>query len=214
LSGIFNVEIAPAYSEGAASAFKRLKDEVDKLEICVRDIRNTDPRHDKHRIKDTKGGLLADSYRWVLDNTAFQQWRQEPDSRLLWVKGDPSKGKTMFLCGIINELQSLMLPSALLSYFFYQATNARINSATAVLQGLLYMLVTQQPSLACMKASLLGGTQITRCEAGAEAIDAGFPPLESYSPQRKMRIIRGVTGRRIVLGQSFRKWSLWACWRC
>jgi hypothetical protein len=109
LSGIFDVEIAPAYSEGAASAFKRLKDEVDKLEICVRDIRNTDPRHDKHRIKDTKGGLLADSYRWVLDNTAFQQWRQEPDSRLLWVKGDPSKGKTMFLCGIINELQSLML---------------------------------------------------------------------------------------------------------
>jgi hypothetical protein len=148
LSGIFNVEIAPAYSEGAASAFKRLKDEIDKLEICVRDIRNTDPRYDKHRIEDTKGGLLADSYRWVLDNTAFQQWRQEPDSRLLWVKGDPGKGKTMLLCGIINELQSSMLQSALLSYFFCQATDARINSATAAFRGLLYMLVAQQPSLA------------------------------------------------------------------
>jgi hypothetical protein len=34
-----------------------------------------------------------------------------------------------------------------LSYFFCQATDARINSATAVLRGLLYMLVTQQPSL-------------------------------------------------------------------
>jgi hypothetical protein len=52
------------------------------------------------------------------------------------------------LCGLINELQSSMPQSALLSYFFSQATDARINNATAVLRGLLYMLVTQQPSLA------------------------------------------------------------------
>jgi hypothetical protein len=132
LSGIFDVEIAPAYSEGAASAFKRLKGEIDKLEICIQDLRNTDPRHDKQRIEDTKGGLLVDSYRWVLDNTSFHQWREELNSRLLWVKGDPGKGKTMLLCGIINELQSSMPQSALLSYFFCQATDVRINSATAV----------------------------------------------------------------------------------
>jgi Ni2+-binding GTPase involved in maturation of urease and hydrogenase len=66
----------------------------------------------------------------------------------LWVKGDPGKGKTMLLCGLINELQSSMSQSALLSYFFCQATDARINSATAALRGLLHMLVTQQPSLA------------------------------------------------------------------
>jgi hypothetical protein len=148
LSGIFDVEIAPAYSEGAGSAFKRLKDEIDKLEICIRDIRHTDPRLDKKRIEDTKGGLLADSYRWILGNTAFQQWQQDPHSRLLWVKGDPGKGKTMLLCGMINELQSSMARNALLSYFFCQATDARINNATAALRGLLHMLVTQQPSLA------------------------------------------------------------------
>jgi Cdc6-like AAA superfamily ATPase len=147
LSGIFNVKIAPAYSEGAASAFKRLRDEIDKLEICVRDVRHKDPRHDKKRIDDTTGGLLADSYRWILDNTAFQRWRQEPKSRLLWVKGDPGKGKTMLLCGVINELRNSIPQSALLSYFFCQATDLRINSATAVLRGLLYMLVRQQPSL-------------------------------------------------------------------
>ena len=148
LLGIFDVEIAPAYSEGAANAFKRLKDEIDKLHICIRDIRYTDPSKDKKRIEDTKGGLLADSYRWVLDNTTFQQWQQKPNSRLLWVKGDPGKGKTMLLCGIINELQGSMPQSALLSYFFCQATDARVNSATAVLGGLLHMLFTQQPSLA------------------------------------------------------------------
>jgi hypothetical protein len=147
LSGIFDVEIAPAYSEGAASAFRRLMDEIHKLERCVQDIHHTDPRDDKKRIEGTKGGLLADSYRWVLDNTTFQQWQQDPHSRLLWVKGDPGKGKTMLLCGIINELQSSIHRTALLSYFFCQATDSRINSATAVLRGLLYMLMNQQPSL-------------------------------------------------------------------
>ncbi|KAF1938340.1 hypothetical protein EJ02DRAFT_354742, partial [Clathrospora elynae] len=68
--------------------------------------------------------------------------------RLLWVKGDPGKGKTMLLCGIINKLHSSLPRTGLLSYFFCQATDSRINSATAVLRGLLYMLVKQQPSLA------------------------------------------------------------------
>jgi Ni2+-binding GTPase involved in maturation of urease and hydrogenase len=112
----------------------------------LRDIHHTDPRDDKQRIEDTKGGLRADSYRWVLDNTAFQQWQQDLHSHLLWIKGDPGKGKTMLLCGIINELQKAT-NNATVSYFFCQATDSRINSATAVLRGLLYILAVQQPSL-------------------------------------------------------------------
>jgi hypothetical protein len=65
----------------------------------------------------------------------------------LWIKGDPGKGKTMLLCGLVNELQSSMPRTELLSYFFCQATDLRINSATGVIRGLLYMLVNQQPSL-------------------------------------------------------------------
>jgi hypothetical protein len=57
------------------------------------------------------------------------------------VKGDPGKGKTMLLCGVINKLRSSLPKAALLSYFFCQETNSHINSATAVL------LVHQQPSL-------------------------------------------------------------------
>ncbi|CAN9293082.1 unnamed protein product [Alternaria alternata] len=98
-------------------------------------------------LRTQKGGSRADSYRWILDNTTFQQWRQDPNSRLLWVKGDPGKGKTMLFCGLIDELQSSMPRTELMSYFFCQATDSRINSATSVIRGLLYMLVDQQPSL-------------------------------------------------------------------
>ena len=40
-----------------------------------------------------------------------------------------------------------MTKTDLLSYFFCQATDSRINSATAVLRGLLFLLISQQPSL-------------------------------------------------------------------
>ena len=53
----------------------------------------------------------------------------------------------MLLCGIINELKKLMAKTDLLSYFFCQATDLRINNATAVLRGLVYLLINQQPSL-------------------------------------------------------------------
>jgi hypothetical protein len=145
--GIFNVYISPIYSEGKARAFKRIIDEIDKLEKCMQDLRLTDPRDDKKRIEETKGGLLADSYRWILENSDFQQWRDRKQSRLLWIKGDPGKGKTMLLCGIIKELEKSMGQTDLLSYFFCQATDSRINNATAVLRGLLYLLVDRQPSL-------------------------------------------------------------------
>jgi hypothetical protein len=103
-------------------------------------------------MEETKGGLLADSYRWILEHPDFQQWRDDKQSRLLWIKGDPGKGKTMLLCGIANEMSPLTKlrdeeATTLLSYFFCQATDKRINNATAVLRGLIYLLVDQQPSL-------------------------------------------------------------------
>ncbi|CAI7656153.1 unnamed protein product [Penicillium palitans] len=92
---------------------------------CLRDLRTTNPHHDKDRIQNTNGGLLKDSYCWILDNEEFQQWQDNQSNCLLWIRGDPGKGKTMLLC----------------------ATDVRINNATAVLRGLIYSLVKKQPSL-------------------------------------------------------------------
>jgi hypothetical protein len=71
---------------------------------------------------------------------------------VLWIKGDPGKGKTMLLCGIIDDMSALTRledksATTLLSFFFCQATDSRINNAAAVLRGLIYLLIDQQPSL-------------------------------------------------------------------
>jgi hypothetical protein len=124
----------------------------DDDKTCLRELLLSDPRVDKQRIEQTKGGLLYDSFSWILENNEFQGWRQSNCSRLLWIKGDAGKGKTMLLIGIINELQKEVqsvtcLEKECISYFLCQATDPRLNNATVILRGLIYLLIIQRPSL-------------------------------------------------------------------
>ncbi|KAH9204400.1 hypothetical protein DL95DRAFT_471524, partial [Leptodontidium sp. 2 PMI_412] len=165
LLGMFGIHLPLIYGEGREHAFKRLRKEIQnslteneqhlldpQSRSCIQDLRTTDPREDKKRIQDTKGGLLRDSYQWIFEHADFHEWRDNDQGRVLWIKGDPGKGKTMLLCGIIDEMSALMRlrdksATKLLSFFFCQATDSRINNAGAVLRGLIYLLIDQQPSL-------------------------------------------------------------------
>ncbi|PVH71957.1 hypothetical protein DL98DRAFT_399416, partial [Cadophora sp. DSE1049] len=118
--------------------------EDENYKKCIKDLRDVDPRDDKTRIEKAKGGLLSDCCRWLFHHGDFLRWRDEPDCRVLWIKGDPGKGKTMLLCSTINELAAT---DAELSYFFCQATETKLSNAAAILRGLIYMLVAQQPLL-------------------------------------------------------------------
>ena len=148
LLGIFGISMSLRYGEGD-DALKRLREKLGESkndQNCLIDLWVTDPRDDKTRIEQTKSGLLQDSYRWILDHPKLREWRDNPKRPLLCIRADPGKGKTMLLCGIIDELRKS--PNVcLLSFFFCQATDRRINNATAVLRGLIYLLIDQQPSL-------------------------------------------------------------------
>ncbi|KAL2884623.1 Vegetative incompatibility protein HET-E-1 [Ceratocystis lukuohia] len=123
---------------------KRQEDDKDKQ--CLIDLNVTDPQTDKMNIEDKKGGLLKDSYQWILEHKDFQNFKNNAESRILWIKGDPGKGKTMLLCGIIKELESD--PSMSPYYFFCQATGGdRLSTATSVLRSLIHQLARRNPQL-------------------------------------------------------------------
>ncbi|EMT72371.1 Vegetative incompatibility protein HET-E-1 [Fusarium odoratissimum] len=119
------------------------EDESNRL--CLRALYITNPLYDKERIEEEKGGLLSHCYSWIFLTEGFQTWQQDPDYKLLWIKGDPGKGKTMLLCGIIDRLDETT-PS-LISCFFCQATRNHQNNATAVLRGIIWSLAHQHPAL-------------------------------------------------------------------
>ncbi|KAF2229457.1 hypothetical protein EV356DRAFT_475377 [Viridothelium virens] len=130
---------------------------------CLRDLIVTDPRNDKARIEKDKDRLLKQCYGWILEDANFQRWRAKGDARLLWIKGDPGKGKTMMTMGLIHELSSRNRSSnaiskmlgkikrasqpCLLAYFFCQSTRPELNNAASVLRGLIYLLVVQRKDL-------------------------------------------------------------------
>lgn len=124
----------------------RVPSQVQENKTCLEALFITNPEDDKQRIEDTKGGLLLDAYIWIIRNEEFMQWLSDPETRLLWIKGDPGRGKTMLLCGIINELKTTS-PRGNIYYFLCQATDDRLNNASAILRGILHMMVVQQPSL-------------------------------------------------------------------
>lgn len=136
--------------EGVVGLLERTEQRLSNNEDrrCRETLQATDPTLDKARIEEDNGGLFRDSYCWVLDHVDFQRWMDARSGQLLWIKGDPGKGKTMLLCGIIDELSKMDIHDTWnISFFFCQATNTRINNATAILRGLIYVLVQQQPSL-------------------------------------------------------------------
>ncbi|KAF7172661.1 hypothetical protein CNMCM5623_004803 [Aspergillus felis] len=145
---LYNIQELVDISRSQKDILERTEQRLSNVEDrrCRDALQATDPSLDKARIEEDKGGLLRDSYCWVLDHVDFRRWRDRRGGQLLWIKGDPGKGKTMLLCGIIDELSKMAMHDTKISYFFCQATTSRLNNAAAVLRGLIYMLVRQQPA--------------------------------------------------------------------
>jgi DNA replication protein DnaC len=56
------------------------------------------------RIEDSKDQLLKDNYEWILKDPTLEKWRDGNANSLLWIKGDPGKGKTMLMIALVREL--------------------------------------------------------------------------------------------------------------
>ncbi|KAF4837034.1 Vegetative incompatibility protein HET-E-1 [Colletotrichum tropicale] len=141
-----NVGSGSQYNAENITIHHAADDSGDKDRQFLVDLKLSDPRLDKERIERTKGGLLKDSYLWILNNEDFQRWRADFQSRLLWIRGDPGKGKTMLLCGIVDELQNEK-PACDPVYFFCQATDSNLNTASAVMRGVLYLILKKHVHL-------------------------------------------------------------------
>ncbi|KAF7508093.1 hypothetical protein GJ744_009675 [Endocarpon pusillum] len=134
-----------------ASNYKDKDNDKDREDVqCLKDLQSTNPRDDKTRIERSKDDLLKESYMWILEDPAFRDWCHDDNTQLLWIKGNPGKGKTMLMMGLINELSKQLEStpgSGILSYFFCQATEPTLNNAISVIKALIFLLADQRRPL-------------------------------------------------------------------
>ncbi|KAF5614963.1 wd40 repeat protein [Fusarium sp. NRRL 25303] len=155
------------------------RDKNHHVESFMADLFITDPRDDKARIKDAKGGLLNQSCAWLINHETFQDWYQDDSKRLLWLKGDPGKGKTMLMIGLIEELEGRLramgdkesCTKPILCYYFFEGTKSERSNATVMLRALMWLLVSQKNSLG---KHLVGesGKTISKVISGPNAFTA------------------------------------------
>lgn len=110
-------------------------------------ISQENPVYHKQRIFESKGPFFYESFRWILDNPDFNKWRNTEKSGVFWIKGDPGKGKTMLLGGLVDNLEQSPQMGINLAYFFCQATDPRINTSAAVIGGLVVSFIKQHHEL-------------------------------------------------------------------
>jgi nucleoside phosphorylase len=116
---------------------------------CLNDLQVTDPAHDMKRIEDSKDPLLKDCYEWILQDPILQEWRDGDTNSLLWINGDPGRGKTMLMIALVRELlNNRPSKSTAVTFFFCQSTDPRLNNALSVLRGLIWKLAMDNPQLA------------------------------------------------------------------
>lgn len=112
----------------------------------------TDPTDDMQMIARKKDKLLETTDGWMMNDVACRKWLEDDCSRVLWLHGDPGKGKTMLSIALIDELTKKLeraekgLRQALV-YFFCDNQDDRRGNASLILRGIIYQLLCQYPGL-------------------------------------------------------------------
>src|SRR5271167_4882011 len=128
----------------------RLTNYVDNLwRDFLEDLCESDPSTDMSRIEDDKGSLLQNCFDWILDDKQLKSWQESENTKLLWVKGGPGKGKTMLMIGLVHHLKDRMRSreNCALAFFFCQNADPRLNNGISVLRGLIWMLLSKNLAL-------------------------------------------------------------------
>ncbi|MCJ1357990.1 MAG: hypothetical protein MMC33_007988 [Icmadophila ericetorum] len=112
----------------------------------------TDPTDDMQMIANKKDRLLDMTDFWILNDLTYLKWIKEDRSRVLWLHGDPGKGKTMLSIALIEELSKKIQPDnrssrTISAYFFCDNQDDRRRTAPLILRGLIYQILCQRPDL-------------------------------------------------------------------
>ena len=118
------------------------------MEACLTALFLTDPRDDRDRLIHVKGSRVDGTCEWIKTNELYDLWLHSR-SQLLWLSGGPGKGKTMLSIFLAGELERMANDSqdVLFMQYFCDNKDEKRNTATAIMRGLIFQLLSLRPKL-------------------------------------------------------------------
>jgi hypothetical protein len=104
----------------------------------------TSPEIDRRNLIDIKEGRVSNTCEWIQTTKEYEAFL-EGTHRMLWIWGEPGKGKTMLSIFLSQKLELERFSKTI--YFFCRAEHEKRNTAVAVLRGLLWHLIGMCPEL-------------------------------------------------------------------
>ncbi|GAM41063.1 hypothetical protein TCE0_041f13896 [Talaromyces pinophilus] len=129
---------------------------TEEQRACLRSLFITDPTEDKNSLKRRKGDRAFGTCSWIFETEELRHWlglstyECQEERNILWLYGNPGTGKSTMAITLSEELPSKSNfhdGSKTLAYFFCDSSSDVNRTAIAVLRGLLYQLVKQNPPL-------------------------------------------------------------------
>ncbi|KAJ5889943.1 hypothetical protein N7504_010753 [Penicillium tannophilum] len=87
---------------------------------------------------------LGGTGKWLTSTSVYQQWHQNDDNGILWIKGIPGSGKSVMAASIIDQLRKEKVP--VLYFFFRQIIDAN-HLPVAMLRDWLCQILPYSPAL-------------------------------------------------------------------
>ncbi|KAF9873361.1 ankyrin repeat protein [Colletotrichum karsti] len=119
--------------------------------------------------KDINPERVDGTCEWFVKHEYFQDWKESPESKLLWVSADPGCGKSVLARYLVDNV--LVSDAAqTTSYFFFKENFADQKTAVAALCALLRQIFLQQPQL-------LSPSIIAQFRSDGKTLTESFPSL-------------------------------------
>lgn len=153
----------------------------------LREFAAVDPREERAAILERKDELLEGSADWIFESASWSNWLSDSDdAAVLWIHGDPGKGKTMIVNAAIDKLKSRVLSlapdqTAAVAFFFCVWSDDSLNSAVALIKGLIYSLAAHQDGLSKLFLEQLEQVHLTAARRSKPSEDSQKRPGDAKS---------------------------------
>jgi len=144
---MFNVYDMFLICSGNNNNFRKDNDDASVYKKCVRRLLSAlpdDPNDYRDSLITRNGRWLKGTCEWILKTNQYMDWlNADAPSQLLWITGDPGKGKTMLSLFLINHREAVVKKEPerrKLIHFFCGAQDGR-NTGVAILRSLIYQLL-------------------------------------------------------------------------